>query len=90
MKKKHQISGQIFVETAYSILEEGRDASIENSCSNRGRVGGKETERMFFQTEEGKGEETDKIFQIYEGRLGCWLLVSYKQTWTFRTGAEQK
>ena len=61
-----------------------------NCCSNSGRVGGKETERMFFQTEEGKGEETDKIFRSYEGRVGYWLLVSYKQTWTFRTGAEQK
>ena len=53
-------------------------------------MGGKETERMFFQTEEGKGEETDKIFQRYEGRLGCWSLVSYKQTWKFCMGGEQK
>ena len=42
----------------------------------QGRVGGKETERMFFQTEEGKREETDKIFRSYEGRLGYWMLVS--------------
>ena len=54
LKKKHQISGQIFVETAYSILEwggvlarklmfkqgkGGRKGDRENVLSNRGGEG---------------------------------------------------